>query len=230
MKHITWYRVLVISYLVLLPGCGRIIDWGMCQVVQAEKDPLLSDIPCQYLRSIIVYDQLNTSGIFDALWLSDDVKTAYTDIYMAKNGKSEERAMAFLRRQLEENRHFITFYILVPYRIVLGDPDSIWSLYLGVDGTLYTPTEIKVVDLDIVYQSFFGKRFNQFKVAYRVKFDAQDADEQLIINTETRRMTLFIRSLCKEISLNWDIASNGKVIFEFDEGCPVACDCYEGAV
>jgi hypothetical protein len=191
---------------------------------------LTSDITCQYLRSVNVYDELNTSIILDALWLSDDVKTAYTDIYMAKNGKGEDRRMPFLRRQLEENQHSISFYVLVPDRIILGDPLSVWSVYLTIDEYNYSPLDIKEVDLDVIYQSFFGRRYNDFKREYLITFDAYDAQDQPLITAESRMMTLVFRSLCKEIKLEWLLAPTGKVVFQYPSDnypCNVSRKCYE---
>ncbi len=224
MKHSTLSVVFVLSLLLLLPGCGRLIDWGKQTFYQGQELEV-TDIPARYLRSVVAYDQFTTVAMFDALWLSDEVKTAYTNVYMLKCGKSEERKMAFLRRQLEENNHFITFYVLSSYRMVLGEAQSEWMVFLKLDGRCFTPIEIKEIDLDPVYQSFFGKRFNNFKIAYRVKFDAKDADDQpLLVDGTSQCMWLCFRGIEKEVALTWYIPEDGQV-YACDRICNGCVQC-----
>src|ERR1700721_538603 len=102
MKHNLISQVALGSCLILLPGCGRIIDWGSNCFLQGEKIEHV-DLPELYVRSIVLYDEFLAVARFDALWLANEVKTAYANVYSMKYGKNEERHNAFLRRQLEEN-------------------------------------------------------------------------------------------------------------------------------
>ena len=117
-------------FLSILPGCGRIIDWGKDNFYQGAEVGQDLSIARNYIQSRRVYDQFTLVGAFDALWLSDDVRKVHTNIYARKYGKNEEQKRVFLRRQLEENSHFITFYVLSPKNILLGDKDSYWSMLL----------------------------------------------------------------------------------------------------
>ena len=50
----------------------------------------------KYIRSVTMYDQLTTRARFDVLWLSDDVRVNYTNLYALKFGKTEEQKRSFL--------------------------------------------------------------------------------------------------------------------------------------
>ncbi len=202
MKIHLLYSVMLIF---LLPSCGRIIDWGERNFMQAPS--LQADITQaqEYLRSVTKYDQLSTCARFDVLWLSDDVRVNYTNLYALKFGKTEEQKKVFLRRQLEENNHFITFYVLSLYEYPLGDVGSEWTLFLNIDDKNYAPIEIKSIDLAPEYMYIFGKKYNRFKVPYSVKFDAKDINDQFLITPETKNITLYCRSLKSEVTFTWMI-------------------------
>jgi len=187
-----------------LSGCGRIIDWGERTFTQAPA--LDSDIAQaqQYIRSVTMYDQLTTRARFDALWLSDEVRVNYANLYILKFGKTDEQKKVFLRRQLEENNHFITFYVLSTYEHPLGNSDSEWTFFLRIDDKNYAPIEIKAIDLSPEYIHIFGKKYSRFKVPYSIKFDAKDINDQFLITPETKNITLYGRSLKAEVIFMWD--------------------------
>ena len=152
-----------------------------------------------------VYDQLTTVAMFNVLWLSDTVRTTYVDLNALKYGKTPEQKRATLRRQLAENTHFITFYVAVPYELVLGDKNSRWSISLDIDGKSYLPIETKIIDLNPEYKSIFGKKFTRFKNAYMVRFDAKDVQERPLITSDTEQLKLYFRSTKKEVILSWNV-------------------------
>jgi len=195
----------IVTILFLLPGCTRIIDWGKSSFCQGEKMEFDSKTPQDYIRSVTVYDQFYTRGRFDVMWLSDQVRTAYTNLYMLKQGKTEEKRTAFLRRQLAENQHFIVFYVVTPFNYSLGDANSEWSLFLQIADTYFTPVEVKLFDIEPEYKSFFGKHFNRFKITYRVKFEAKDADGKPVLDEHATQLSLHLRSLERKIKLDWNI-------------------------
>ena len=166
------------------------------------------------MRSIIVYDQFDTAGCFDALWLSDAARTGYVELYSRRRGKNEEFKNTFLRRQLEENKHFFNFYILSPFEAPLGDPNSLWQVFLKVDDETYIPMELKVTELDPEYKAIFGKKFTRFKESYLVKFEAKDVDGTPIISADTQSVALYFRSNDKEAILMWRLDSAGMLIAE----------------
>lgn len=196
----------------LLPSCGKLVDWGKDTFPQGEQLDVDLTPAQSYIQSVTVYDQFTTRAKFDALWLSDEVRTIYSDLYSSKYGRTEEQRKSFLRRQLEENKHFISFYILSLYEMPLGDQNSQWSVFLRIDEKNYAPMEIKSIDLSTEYVLIFGKRFNRFKVAYQCKFDAKNIDDQLLISTQTSNIALYFRSVKKETILVWHFNRHDRVI------------------
>ncbi|MGB8366984.1 MAG: hypothetical protein WCD44_01365 [Candidatus Babeliales bacterium] len=207
-------KVVLLFFVYCLCSCGKLVKWGESNFYQGEE--LLTEQPIvqQYIRSTTVYDQFTTCAIFDALWLSDEVRGAYADLYAVRYGKNEEQKKVFLRRQLEENRHFITFYVLSLYEVPLGDSTAEWSLFLNIDNENYIPTEIKSIDLAPEYIEFFGKKFTRFKVAYQVKFDAQDIEDNLLLSPDVGKFSLCFRSVNKGTKLTWQIYENMNVLVQ----------------
>lgn len=203
MKNHTLY---VIMLVLLLPGCGRMIDWGARTFVQAPSLEASISAAQKYIRCVTSYDQLTTRARFDVLWLSDDVRINYTNLYALKFGKTEEQKKIFLRRQLEENNHFISFYMLSLHECPLGDTNSEWTVFLNIDDKYYAPIEIKSVELSPEYIYIFGKKYNRFKVPYSVKFDAKDINDEFLITPETKKITLHCRSISSEVTFVWDTA------------------------
>ncbi len=208
MKSTYICRLLAACSLPFLSGCGRIVDWSKSNFYQGDELVQYAQDPQSSIRSIRVYDQFTTRAFFDVMWLSDGVKIAYANANALRFGKSDALRKAFLRRQLEENRHFITFYVSTNKSIILGDSASFWSLFLKIHDVDYQPQEIKLVELAPEYQVFFGKKFNRFKQVYEVKFSMRDADGKSIITPETTIMTLYFRSLEKQATLDWAINPN----------------------
>jgi len=186
-----------------LSGCGKVVDWGIEVFDQGKDVERPAKAGKSYVRSMTVYDQWTTVGMFDALWLSDEARTAYVDEYALRRAKNQEFKNTLLRRQLEENRHFITFYVLSPYEFPLGESQSDWQLFLKVDGHIYHPIELKTVELEVEYKGMFGRKFTRFKESYIVRFDAKNVEDEFILKPHTKSMELCFRSPIKEISLIW---------------------------
>lgn len=203
MKRYLYYTT-VIAMLPFIAGCFRVTHWIEDSFYQGEPVTGYAKIPHHYIRSATVYDQFTTSAIFDVLWLSDEVRTAYTMTYALKNGKTDTMRKAYLRRQLEENRHFISFYVLTN-NILLGEGHNKWAVFLDVNGAVYYPYEIKTIELSPEYQSFFGPRFNRFKTVWLVKFSAKDVSGAPILTNETDKLRLYFRSIKKETAMVWHL-------------------------
>ncbi|HSC24865.1 MAG TPA: hypothetical protein VLB80_01440 [Candidatus Babeliales bacterium] len=203
MKFSSWHTIIVM--ILMLPGCGRIVDWGKKTFIQAPLLPTSITTAQKYIRSVTLYDQLTTRARFDVLWLSNEVRIDYVNLYALKFGKTEEQKKTFLRRQLEENNHFISFYVLSLHEYPLGDIHSEWTLFLAIDDKYYTPIEIKSVDLSPEYKHIFGKKYNKFKVAYSVKFDAKNINDQFLITPTTKNITLHCRSLAADVMFDWEV-------------------------
>lgn len=210
MKRVFQYFFLSVL-VVLVPGCGRILDWGKGSFYQGE---LRKDDYTQvnsYIRSVAIYDQFTTRGIFDAIWLSDPVRTVYSELHSSRRGTAEEYKKTFLRRQLEENNHFLSFYVLSLYEVPLGEPESEWSVFLEVDGQLYLPMEIKAVDVPYEYRVFFDRKYTAFKTSYAVRFNAMTVEEKPIITPEVRHVALHFRGIDREAILKWDFDESGNI-------------------
>ncbi len=199
--------VYIIGMILLLPSCGRWVDWGTRTFEQTPTVNSPVAAAQKYIRSVTSYDQLTTTARFDVLWLSDDVRTNYADLYALKFAKTDEQRKIFLRRQLEENNHFISFYLLSLYDQPLGDTNSDWSLFLTIDDKNYSPIETKSVELVPEYIHIFGKKYNRFKVPYSIKFDAKDINDNFLITSETKNITLHCRSLKAQVAFEWDLSA-----------------------
>lgn len=199
-------NLFLMMVLVSLAGCGRIVDWTKDKFDQGtEFKTNLSDAKKQ-VRSVTAYDQLETAAMFDALWLSDDVRTSYVRLFIDRRGKGEEQYKTILRRQLEENNFVLAFYVLSPYEISLSDADADWMTFVRIGDKQYVPVEVKVVDLAPEYRAIFDKNFTRFKQAYLVKFDARDSNDNPIVTPTTRSITMVFRSLTKDLTMTWDVA------------------------
>ena len=148
--------------LLLLPGCGKVVDWVNGSFQQISSVGAHCEAAAHYIKSITEYDQFTTAAKFDALWLSNEVRMVYVDLFGLKFGKTDEQKKALLRRQLEENNHFISFYVLSLYECTLGDPHSAWTLFLTIDNKNYAPIEVKVVKFFTKYTFIFRCQFNNF--------------------------------------------------------------------
>ena len=196
-----------VSLLAILPGCGRVIDWTRDNFYQGEyirKDAQI-DKARSYIQYKRVYDQFTIVGEFDVLWLSDEVRKIYTDMHCNRKGKSKEQKNLFLRRQLEETNHFISFYVLSLNDFILGDIDSRWVISLRVGSRVFEPIDIRPVELFSEYREIFGKRLSKFKDPYLVVFSAKDLDDNFIIDDKTDKISLVFKSIDKEFELVWSI-------------------------
>lgn len=111
----------MICLLSLLSGCSKIIDWVGCNFYQGHTVESLVKPARRYLRTVIVYDQFDTAGIFSALWLSDSVRYIYSQMHALKNGLSKEQEKIFLDAQLYDNTRFISFYVTTKPRTIITD-------------------------------------------------------------------------------------------------------------
>jgi hypothetical protein len=173
------------------------------------------DVAKEFVRSQTVYDQFTTLANFDAIWLSDQTRIAYVDLFCEKRGKSKDARAALLNRQLEENRHWISFYVLADVRedfnSALNDENPVWTPYLEIDGEKFEPITIKEIDLEPEYSSFFENRLNSFKTAYLVSFPAQDLSGKFYLSG-CKILRLVMCSADKLCNLEWNIGELDKKI------------------
>jgi hypothetical protein len=210
MKQVT---LLLTSILLIssLPGCCRLVDWGKRTFYQGDTVETHTQEVRRYIRSVSVHNQFSTAGMFDALWLSDQVRTIYANLHSYRLSKDVEQAKTFLWRQLEENKHYISFYVLSLYDMPLGGIYDNWMVRLCVNNQIYMPVSIKIVDLMPEYRVFLACELSRFKTVYEVKFNAIDIDDNPIVNASTRFIKLCFKSTEKSVDLTWYINARGIV-------------------
>jgi len=197
--------------LITLPGCCRYIEWGKRTFYQGKNLPSNTALVRRYIRSVNVYTQFATSAIFDALWLSDQVRTAYTHVHSVRLAKDSEHERTFLWRQLEENNHFISFYVLSLYDVPLGGSQDDWSVSLIIKDQFYAPLEITVVDLPPEYRVFMSREVSRFKTAYYITFNAENLEGNPLIDETVCELCLQFRSTQKSVTLSWKIDQRGEL-------------------
>jgi hypothetical protein len=193
----------VISTVLLLPGCGRIMDWGKRTLYQGEVLNADYAIPRSFMRSAHAYDQFATVARFDVLWLSPEVRTSYVDFNVRLGGRNPDQRALLLKKQQDENSHYIIFYVLTPQDIALGEINSYWLLFLSVDDVTFDAIEVKSIEPNPIYRAFLGDRFTRFRTVYQVKFDARDIHNNQLLTPTTKKISLYFRSLTRELKLDW---------------------------
>lgn len=231
--------------LVFMTSCVKYYDLVKSEFPQGKDQPDKREVAAHYKRTATVYDEFQTKAVFNALWLSDELRTAYVDVYCDKRGLSCDEKEEMLKRQLQENKYWVSFYVLADVRSKtnqsLSDENAMWTLHLKLgDYETLIPESIKEVDLDPEYQLFFGATFNLFKTAYLVKFPLQpepslpasasaavpvprvvsrpDLARKLANGTITL-VQLIVKSIYKECTLTWDrdeIAKKRKILRDED--------------
>ena len=122
------YEVFIVALVILLPGCGgNVVDWGKKSFAQGGVYQDTHILIQSYMRDVKVYDMFDTLGSFDVLWLSDEVRTLYTQLHATMFGKTEDSQGIFLRRQLKANTQHLVFYVLAGKNISLSKKAFIFS-------------------------------------------------------------------------------------------------------
>jgi len=197
-----------VGILILLPGCSSdLIDLGKKTFYQGDSLSIDLAKPQKYIRSVSVYDQFTLIASFDVLWLCPEVKEFYTSVIVRNLAKNDQQKEILIARNKDELKHFISFYIVTPYDIVLGDHLSSWFVLLKIDDSLYHPIEIKSIELHPLYGAIFSKRVMRFCNVYQIKFDARTLEDVPIIKSTTKDISLLFRSIDKELAVSWLIPS-----------------------
>ncbi len=199
-------KSLLVLFLLLLPSCFKYHRIFKGEVPQGTEKERNLDIINHNVKTVSVYDQFTTKAIFDVLWLSDEARDYYVELYTNKHGLTDILSEAMLRRQLEENRHWVTFFVLsyIPEEgnNVLSDKEASWSFCLQfLSGKKVTPSQIKEVALAPEIKYFFGKKLTSFKTAYLVKFDVED--DVFFKNVSEKNFKLVISSVDRDVYISW---------------------------
>lgn len=209
-------RFLLLSVIVMLSGCVPYYKLSKGEFPQGTDLETHYDITQNFVRSQRIFDQFTTLANFDALWLSDQTRIAYVDMYCKKRGRSNEAQEAMLERQLEENRHWISFYVLADVRDVfngaMNDKTPDWTPYLEVGSQKLEPVAIKEIELEPEYIHLFGSKLNSFKTAYLVSFPAQDQSGKFYLDLckTSSMLKLVFSSVDKSCSVEWNLEQINK--------------------
>lgn len=206
MKHLMASILSIIS-IISLPGCGgRIFDWAKEHFEQGcPVDRNLEQARC-FIKTERIYNQFTMVGGFSVLWLSDEVRREYVELCTNLKMKTEAEKKAMLQRQIAENDHFIQFYVLSANTITIERNSSDWFVVLHVDDKLYSPYEVKEVELPHEYTLIFGKLWNVFQTPYLISFAAKTVDGNSIVPKTTSCISLEFRSTTKIFCMNWPIS------------------------
>ena len=203
-----YMRSFVLMSTLLLAGCGGVVDWADDTFSQGKSHSYNKSLVKEYLRSERIYDQFSTVAFFDALWLSDEIRTEYADVYVKMHGRSQDVRNTFLRRQLKSNSTEISFYVLSLNQIPLNIKPHQWLLHLEIDGIKYLQSSVKSAELSPEYVIFFGKALTNHKRVYEVKFDRKDADGNEILHEESKNLSLMFSGPQQYRAMNWPLTSD----------------------
>lgn len=197
-----------IFLLLLVSGCSRYAGWVQEVFYQGNRVPTFLPSTKKYVRSLHVYDYLTTLAHFDALWLSDDIRTIYVGLQAQNSCLNTCQKEALCTRECAKNDTKTTFIILAWVKgatnTELTDECPLWSMCLSVDCKCYQPCSIKICDLCPEYVAMFGRIFTRFKTAYVVQFDiGQDALE------DAGSFELRFNKIGLQTSVSWCLDSAG---------------------
>ncbi|NDD54415.1 hypothetical protein EBZ39_11165 [bacterium] len=209
--------------LTLFSGCLKYYELSDSEFPQANKKHDQREVTAAYKRSVVAYDQFETKARFDALWLSEEARTAYGSAYAHKRGMSADAREELLKRQLEETKHWIAFYLLVEQRSTtpsLSDPLTAWTCSLQIDQHTLVQESIKECDLEAEYQQLFGGSFNGFKTCYLLKFAVTPELAEKINTHAFKKLQLKISSPQQEVAMAWlpgELHGHKKVVSDHED-------------
>lgn len=202
-------KLIILSFIILLTGCNRYINWYNCTFTGGKKSCYNCSIACPYKKSMAIYDQFQTIALFDVLWLHDIVRTLYTDLYAARHCLNCCEKQELLGQQLKLNQDYISFYVLMP----CSDEDLLptccgsitpWAVCLKVDGQCYQPAETKVIcNFPDEYLCIFDKRTIRYRNPYLISFNLCDNNGNKIINSCTKSIEFVISSSKYRTCATW---------------------------
>ena len=208
--------------LLFLSSC-TIMQWSATTFRQAEVvSSHFSQSMEPFIKSGVVYSEFASIAEFSALFLTDQARMIYADYFFNRNFRSQEEQDADRERLLTENDYYVTFYVLGyqpatiyptdralffgEYQVqgpLLGSADAKWKITMLVDGKEYAPCDVRSAFLPVEYQYFFGRRWSQFKTAYKVRFDFLDELGQEILPPGPHHVVLKFSSVIYDSKLEW---------------------------
>jgi len=126
----------VTTMVVLTAGCiktYKLVPSETSQGIEREKN---EEVAKNNVRSAKIYNQWETLAQFDAIWLSEQTRDAYVDLYSARRGKDADARESMSAREREASKKTISIYVLADVRDqfhpALTDSDAAWTMYLDV--------------------------------------------------------------------------------------------------
>lgn len=188
---------------ILITGCipyHKIVKKEFPQGENTEKKNRLLN----YVKTIRLYAGLSTLLELNALWLSNEIRHEYVMKYCTRRGEGTAFKNDMLRKELAENKKWITFCVLISTSSsetsALSDKNPFWTLCLQLpSGETIVPESIKEAELDPELISFFGDIYTHFKRPFLVRFP--------LPKTKFNSMSLLIESVRRKTYVYWDIPS-----------------------
>ncbi len=211
-----WFKIVFLfKIMFFLSGCNKLVEWGEQNFAQTKRySQEFEKVAQSFLRSTFVYTQFTTAATFDAIFLTDQMRMLFVDYHKQFHGLTSEQESIMRQRLLNENKYFVSFYLIgfqkdhlydsgkalftgvyKKYPDFLGSKDAAWNVSMVVGNKTYIPESVRMVDLPMEYRNFFGVRLNQFNSTYLVRFAAQDAQGKQIFDPFKKyTVTLRIKS------------------------------------
>jgi hypothetical protein len=196
--------------LCLLSSCTRYYRWGKQQFTQVDKRAGDDQAVVSYLRSVDLYDEFQTVGMFDALWLSEEVRLHYIDQIAKRFALLDDKVAKMRKDALEENERLLSFYLVMTQNndgilpeLAARDAQATWAVVLRQDGKEYPVKTVTRVDLEPEYRQIFGKRYSRYRTAYKLDFNRYSSKMNDLFPTNERPLELVIRSAKYNVSFSW---------------------------
>lgn len=214
----------LVQCIVFLSGCNKIIDWGKSNFRQATRySQNFISAAQHYIRSLIMYNEFTTIATFDAIFLTDHMRMLYVDYHNKCHGMTSEQEDSMRKRLINENKYYISFYVIGTQKEhiyntnkalftgeylkqpeILGLKDCAWNVRMLVNGKEYMPESIRVIDLPIEFNNFFGHRISQFTTAYIVRFPINNSAGKPVIESHKKyNVVLRFTSRDYEDDMEW---------------------------
>jgi len=196
-----------IAFLCAFSGCVKYHKISHGETPQVREHERFDLVAQSMVKSVTAYEQFRTLAVFDALWLSNPVREVYSYLNTMRLGKNRAAQKALLRRQLEENKHWVSFYVLAEVydkaHQLLSEKKSKWSVYLKTATGQRVPAQtIKEVELEPEIKWLFRHRYSSFKTAYRVTFPSRDGDHEQYAQEENG-LSLIFQSPHLSVNVAW---------------------------
>lgn len=196
--------------LCLLTSCKRYYRWGKQQFTQVDKRACEAKDMTSYLRSVDLYDEFQTVGMFDVLWLSDDVRLHHVDQIADRFALPADKIATMRKDVLQENEQRLVFYLLMTQendgivpQLAARDAQAMWAVALCRDGQEYPVKQVTRVDLEPEWRQIFGKRYSRYRNAYKLVFNRYTPKMDDLLPTDTSRLELVIRSTKYNVNFCW---------------------------